>query len=87
LHLSLPYPAADEIHPVFSPYGKWIAYASSESEDGFGVYVRPASGGPGRWLVSSGVCAAWPVWAPTGHRLFFFDPIAGKLMAVDDTVS
>ena len=79
--------AADEIQPVFSPDGKWIAYASSESEDGFGVYVRPAAGGPGRWLVSSGVYGAWPVWAPLGHRLFFFNaPDGGRLMSVDYTV-
>jgi Tol biopolymer transport system component len=80
--------AADEIQPVFSPDGKWIAYASSESEDGFGVYVRPASGGPGRWLVSAGVYAAWPVWAPFGHRLFFFNALdRGRLMDVDYTVN
>jgi len=78
--------AADEIHPEFSPDGKWIAYASSESEDGFGVYVRPASGGPGKWSVSSGVYAAWPAWAPAGHRLFFFAAFNGRLMAVDYTV-
>ena len=79
--------AADEIQPVFSPDGKWIAYASSESEDNFGVYVRPAAGGPGKWLVSPGVYAAWPVWAPSGHRLFFFNAPGGKLMAVDYTVN
>jgi serine/threonine-protein kinase len=80
--------AADEIQPMFSPDGKWIAYASSESEEGFGVYVRPASGGDGRWLVSPGVYGAWPQWAPAGHRLFFLDtPGGGRLMAVDYTVN
>jgi len=79
--------AADEIQPVFSPDGKWIAYASSESEAGAGVYVRPASGGPGKWLVSSGY-GAWPVWAPFGHRLFFYDAAgSGGLMEVDFTVA
>ena len=52
---------------VFSPDGRWIAYASNESGR-FEVYVRPsdaaASAGAGRWLMSNGGGSS-----PAGRRM------------------
>lgn len=47
--LSTPF---NEMEPMFSPDGRWIAYQSSESGR-YEVYVRPFPGPGGRWQVSS----------------------------------
>jgi serine/threonine-protein kinase len=43
----------DERRPMFSPDGRWIAYASNES-GAFEIYVRPFPGPGGKWQVSTG---------------------------------
>jgi eukaryotic-like serine/threonine-protein kinase len=55
--------------PVFSPDGRWLAYVWSGSgrEE---VFVSPYPGPGGRWAVSVNG-GAWPVWAPSGHTLFY----------------
>jgi Tol biopolymer transport system component len=55
--------------PVFSPDGRWLAYVGSGSgrEE---VFVSPYPGPGGRWAVSVDG-GAWPVWAPSGHTLFY----------------
>jgi len=55
--------------PVFSPDGRWIAYASDVSGR-FEVYVRPypASGPAEPVSIEGGWC---PAWNPSGHELFF----------------
>ena len=58
-----------EIHPTFSPDGRWLAYASNESGS-YEVYVRSFPGPGGRWQVSmSG--GAMPVWSRDGRELLF----------------
>jgi Tol biopolymer transport system component len=61
--------SADERTPVFSPDGRWMAYASDASGT-FQVYVRafPDTGGKRQISNSSG---AYPMWSRTGHELFF----------------
>ena len=65
----------DEMMPRFSPDGKWVAYASTESGDA-GVYVRPFPGPGGRVQVSAGP-GTEPVWSPNGKRIYY---IAGRDM-------
>jgi serine/threonine-protein kinase len=64
--LSTPF---DEIQPVFSPDGRWIAYVSNESGR-YEVYVRPFPGPGGRSLISIGG-GTEPRWSSDGRELFY----------------
>ncbi len=68
----------NEFGAVFSPNGRWVAYTSNESGR-LEVYVRPFQG-PGAKIQISADGGAHPVWARSGHELFFADD--GKLMMV-----
>jgi serine/threonine-protein kinase len=72
-------PPPYETSPRFSPDGRWIAYASTESGR-FEVYVRPYPGPGGKWQVSADG-GAEPVWNPKGHELFYRN--GKKMMSVD----
>jgi eukaryotic-like serine/threonine-protein kinase len=74
-----------ERYPVFSPDGRWIAYATDESGRDE-VYVQRYPGS-GRQLVSSAGGVA-PVWAPDGRELFYSvaRPNGLEMMAVDVTI-
>jgi serine/threonine-protein kinase len=74
---------ANESHPEFSPDGRWIAYASTESgREVNEVYVRPFPGPGGRLLISheGGV---EPLWARDGKRLFYRSLDAQQVWVVD----
>jgi serine/threonine protein kinase/Tol biopolymer transport system component len=58
-----------ELHPMFSPDGRWIAYQSNESGRPE-VYVRPFPGAGGKWQVSSNG-GGFPIWSRTKHELFY----------------
>jgi serine/threonine-protein kinase len=59
---------------VFSPNGRWVAYYSDESGTGE-IYVRPAGGRGGRWLVSSGgTSGTTPHWPSGGRALYYLSP-------------
>ena len=73
----------EERRGQFSPDGKWISYTSNESGQ-YEVYVRPASGVPGQWQISSGG-GAFARWASTGGELFYLAP-DGTLMATPITM-
>jgi serine/threonine-protein kinase len=61
--------AANELHPAFSPDGRWMAYSSDESGD-FEVYVRPFPGPGSKWRVST--AGGWrPVWSKSGRELAY----------------
>ena len=60
---------ANEVLPVISPDGRWLAYMSDESGD-MEVYVQrfPDSAGVQRVSTSGGVR---PMWGPDGRELFY----------------
>jgi Tol biopolymer transport system component len=72
-------PALEQM-PMFSPDGRWVAYASNESGR-MEVYVRsfPPNEGSGRRVSQGGGTA--PVWARDGSELFYRND-AGSLVAV-----
>jgi Tol biopolymer transport system component len=61
-------PAA-ELEPVFSPDGRWIAYASAHTGR-FEVYVRPFPELGGTWQVST-TGGSFPTWSKDGKDLLF----------------
>jgi len=69
-----------ELAPALSPDGRWLAYASDESER-YEVYVRPFPNvDAGRWQISRNG-GNEPRWAHSGRELFYRDG-AGGLVAV-----
>jgi predicted Ser/Thr protein kinase/WD40 repeat protein len=76
---------ADELGPMFSPDGRWIAYRSSESGP-IEVYVRPfPAGRGGKWQISTGG-GLYPIWSKNGRELFY-ETTDNRIMVVDYTVS
>jgi hypothetical protein len=67
-----------EASAVFSPDGRWIAYASDETGR-FEIYAQafPGPGGKAQISVNGGV---EPVWPKSGRELFFRD--GDKMMSV-----
>jgi eukaryotic-like serine/threonine-protein kinase len=63
--------AANEVHPAFSPDGRWMAYATDESGS-YEVDVRPfpVTAAGGKWQISSGG-GREPKWSHDGKNLFF----------------
>ena len=54
--------------PVWSPDGKWIAYTGfRDGDDGWGVYVMPATGGVTQRLADG----RNPSFAPDGHSILY----------------
>jgi eukaryotic-like serine/threonine-protein kinase len=60
-----------ELHPQFSPDGKWIAFTGDQN-DKWDIFVRATSDLTQKWQVSmSG--GAFPRWSPDGREIFFID--------------
>ncbi len=81
----------NDLFPVFSPDGKWLAYVSDESGR-FEVYVRPFPGpGAARNISVNG--RRLPAWSSNGHELLFTElrgtdfGDSGNIMVVDYRVS
>jgi Tol biopolymer transport system component len=70
----------DELQGVFSPDGRWLAYASNESGR-FEIYIQPFPGPGGKWQIST-FGGTQPRWARGGKELFFIAP-GGKIMSVE----
>src|SRR5262249_9638205 len=71
--------ASNELAPMFSPSGRYIAYQSTESGRSE-IYVRPFPGPGGKTQVST-EGGIEPVWSRDGKELFYRQ--GDKLMAVD----
>jgi serine/threonine-protein kinase len=71
-----------ELHPVFSPDGHWIAYASDAS-GAFEIYVRPFPGSGSQWQVSVGGGYV-PMWSNDGR--LFYETNDNRIMVLDYTV-
>jgi Tol biopolymer transport system component len=60
---------ASEQFPSFSPDGRWMAYASTESGTNQ-VYVRAFPDKGGKWQISNSG-GRFPMWSRNGRELFF----------------
>ncbi len=73
--------------PAFSPDGRWLAYASTES-GATEVFVRafppPATGSSGRWQIST-TGGTTPLWSRSGTDLLYQS--GDQIMAASYTVS
>jgi len=69
----------NEVAPVFSPDGRWLAYVSDESGRNE-VYAQPYPGPGGKYQIST-EGGTEPVWNPKGKELFYRS--GDKMMAVD----
>lgn len=61
-----------EFDPVFSPDGRWIAYATWSEEEGGRLWKVPAAGGAPRLLTTNGDpgrAFGAPRWTPDGRRI------------------
>ena len=57
---------------VFSPDGKWVAYASREGRDMSAVYVQPFPPTGAKYQISKNEAHGHhPLWSPDGKELYF----------------
>jgi WD40-like Beta Propeller Repeat len=77
----------DELEPIFSPDGRWIAYRSNESGT-YELYVRPSQSSPagagGKWQISNGGSNQHPRWPREGRQLFW-ETYDNHIMVADYT--
>lgn len=69
----------NEVFPVVSPNGKYVAYCSNESGR-YEVYVRQLDGGGGKWQITN-EGAVFPRWRDDGKELYFYS-FANDIVAV-----
>src|SRR5262249_26020884 len=77
--------SASDIHPRFSPDGRFIAF-SSDREGNMDVYVIPAAGGPVKRLTIHSADETVLGWTPDGKNVLFAsqrgEDFMGKLYVV-----
>jgi serine/threonine protein kinase len=69
-----------DVTPSFSPDGKWLAYANSETGR-MEVYIQSFPSGAGRWQVST-AGGLRPNWRKDGKELYYYSNDQ-QIMAVD----
>jgi len=74
--------ASNQHYTAFSPDGKWLAYTSSESGNGFDVFVQPFPLTGAKFQITT-LGARTPVWSPDGRQLFYVDLSSNHIMGVD----
>jgi Tol biopolymer transport system component len=85
-----PFGAVQSVEPigsVFSPDGRWIAYASNPSAGGSvspnrGIYVQPVPATGARYQLPKQGLDFHPVWGPKGADLFYVPSAASGQLAV-----
>jgi hypothetical protein len=70
---------ANEVQPRLSPNGRWLAYASDET-DTWEVYARGFGETQGKWQISRGG-GMQPVWRGDSRELFYVD-LTGVMRSV-----
>jgi Tol biopolymer transport system component len=71
---------------VFSPDGKWIAYASRERGRSNQVFIEPFPATGAKYLISASTeDAHHPVWGPDGRDLFYTPGPGNRTMRVPVT--
>lgn len=73
----------DERESDLSPDGRWVAYAASEADGRFDIYVRAFPDDGRRWKISDGG-GVYPRWSASRSTLFFIAD--GVLMAAPYSV-
>jgi len=61
---------ARDIHPVWAPSGRELAFASDRSGQ-FEIWTVKADGGGLRRLTSGSGGKTWPTWSPDGRSIMF----------------
>jgi serine/threonine-protein kinase len=69
----------DEVDAVFSPDGRWLAYASNETGR-LEVYVRPFPAASAKWQISSSGGTV-PTWSRERQEFFFLTPDGAQMVA------
>jgi hypothetical protein len=70
--------------PVFSPDGRWIAYAGAPSGGPPNLFLQPFPATGSKYQLTTNVGAA-PAWSPDGKQLFYqTGPVSsGRLFVID----
>jgi TolB protein len=66
-----------DIHPDWSPDGKWLAFASDRSGD-FEIWVVRSDGTGLRQVTSGPGSKTWPAWSPDGRKILYTRSSEGK---------
>jgi Tol biopolymer transport system component len=59
----------EQLHPVYSPDGRWVAYVTWSDTAGGHLWRVPAGGGPPERLTTVPARYQWPAWSPDGTLL------------------
>jgi serine/threonine-protein kinase len=76
---------ANEVSPMISPDGRWMAYMSDEAGS-MQVFVRPFSGPGGKRAISTTGIGIYPSWSRTRPELIYQDAASAKIMVAPYTI-
>ena len=72
------------LNAVFSPDGRWVAYASGDEKGVIEIYVEPVPPTGAKYQVSKDLRSHHPRWTPDGKELYYV-PGPGRIVAVSIT--